>query len=215
MDELPFDHSEVLEVINTTLNVLVGESDRGAVLVAAELINNTLGQFLQDIFPPEFKSSSLLKYPGPLSTLSARADAVYAFRLVGKNIHHVISLFRHVRNNAAHSFSDFTLDGQSQRLQEAYTELVNPWTSIDKLAVQLIVEKLFRWVKADEDGTWREMYDQGVFSNPHEVLKELVKSQRKHLEAHRPKFHLAVAVSLLCALIVYHKKKLLDSLNHL
>ena len=213
MGELPFDHPEIKEVIDTTLNVLVAESDRGAVLVAAELINNTLGQFLQDIFPPEFKSSILLNYPGSLSTLSARADAMYAFRLVGKDIHRVMTLFRRVRNEAAHSSSDFSLEGQADRLQEAYNELVKPWASIDHLATKLIVEKLFQWVNADGDGTWREIYKQGIFSGPDEVLKEMVKRQEKQLERHKPKFRLAVAVSLLCAFIVYHKKELLTALG--
>lgn len=65
----------------------LAESDRGAVLIAAETVSNHLeGSFRRlsaEFFAPKLKA--ILNYPGALSSLSSRTDAAALIGLLSAN----------------------------------------------------------------------------------------------------------------------------------
>src|SRR6185295_8788789 len=113
MSDLPFDHPDVQAVLEKVFAVLVVESDRGAALIAAELISENLGKLLQDFFPSDFEARKFLNFPGPLSEAAVRTKASYAFRLISRDLYRAITLLRRVRDAAAHSSTSFSLAAHS------------------------------------------------------------------------------------------------------
>lgn len=206
MADLPFDHPDIKAVFEAVFGVLVIESDRGAVLVGAELISDNLKALLQDVFPQDFKAREFLSYPGPLSSAAARAEASYGFRLISKNIYRAITLLRRVRNAAAHSPAAFSLEAHADRLREVYEETVTPRESVDHVARRFMVFRLAAILHEVDSqlGMPPRTYSEEDYD---EMLG------RPEIAQHLPKYQLAVAVSLICALIVYHRNQLLSALG--
>ena len=110
---LPLDHPDIAENFGSVLNILLSESDRGAVLVGACVVDNFLRKLFEHIFPDCINKDTrrgLLKYPGPLSSTAAKADVALATRLIDKNLHKAIHALRNLRNSVAHSPDGFSLD---------------------------------------------------------------------------------------------------------
>ena len=67
-EKSPFEHPDVA-IFGTVINILLTESDRGAVLVGACVVDNFLEKLFEHVFPEHMNSktrSGLMKYPGPL-----------------------------------------------------------------------------------------------------------------------------------------------------
>lgn len=80
------------------------ETDRGAVLVGAAVLDELLGHLLATAFVNDPKASNkLLEYPGPCSTFAARADLAYALGLLGSDVIRDLRSIRRIRNQFAHS----------------------------------------------------------------------------------------------------------------
>lgn len=84
-----------------------GESDRGAVLIAASLIDQRLMEILEGYLIENKQSSDLFSQPNaPLGTLSAKAAMAYSLGLIQKNEFEEISLIRKIRNDFGHKWKD-------------------------------------------------------------------------------------------------------------
>jgi len=201
------------EIINIALCALQAKSDREAALNAAELLNVTLGQLLRDIISSDFQASQLLEYPAPLSDLGSRADAAAAFRIINGNVHRAIMLMRRIRNEAARSTYAFSLTNYKDQLLEILNELATPWAALDKCETKTIAEKLLRWIQIEEDGLWRNKYEEGVLECPDKLMQELVMHHQQDDEVNIPRFSLNISVSILCALIAHDKDILLNGLS--
>jgi DNA-binding MltR family transcriptional regulator len=80
------------------------ETDRGAVLVGAALLDELLGHLLATAFIDDPKASNrMLEYPGACSTFAARADLAYCLGLIGPDVVRDLSCIRKLRNQFAHS----------------------------------------------------------------------------------------------------------------
>jgi DNA-binding MltR family transcriptional regulator len=80
------------------------ESDRGAVLVAAAYIDDSLEELLVGYFVEDKKvTERILSYPGPCSTLASRCDFAYCLGLFGKDVYEDIRTIIKIRNQFAHS----------------------------------------------------------------------------------------------------------------
>jgi hypothetical protein len=86
---------------------LMDESDRGAVIVAAALLEDDLDEILEDIIqrngvtPKHIKEMFALN--GPLSSFSSKSLICYGFGLISKEIFDDLSQIRKLRNKFAHS----------------------------------------------------------------------------------------------------------------
>jgi hypothetical protein len=70
----------VKEALHRMIDEFSRESDRGAILIASDIVAAFLGQVITDLSPQAFEKKrvkELLSYPGPLSSFSARADIAY------------------------------------------------------------------------------------------------------------------------------------------
>jgi DNA-binding MltR family transcriptional regulator len=98
------------------------ESDRGAALVAASMLDERLQEILSTFFVKSHEASDLLAgFNAPLGTFSSRASAAFALGLVQKNEFKEITLIRKIRNEFGHgwepmSFSSDRIAGFTRQL---------------------------------------------------------------------------------------------------
>jgi mannitol operon repressor len=80
-----------------------GESERGAALAAAAMIDDQLGKIVEAFLVPNKGSQALIAgFNAPLGSFSARIAAVYGLGLVSDIEHRECELIRKVRNEFAH-----------------------------------------------------------------------------------------------------------------
>lgn len=78
---LPLAHPDVQSAVRTVFSALVRESDRGAVLIAADVLDDRLADLFQAVAPaeaPQRLVKNLLSYPGALGSFAAKADVALA-----------------------------------------------------------------------------------------------------------------------------------------
>lgn len=99
---------------------LSNESERGAVLIGTSKIEEFLEILVTKILPLESKSykKKLLEYPGPLSSFSSKIELLYAFRYIDNKFYASLNILRKLRNDAAHSYNDFSLEKESNKIEE-------------------------------------------------------------------------------------------------
>lgn len=87
------------------LTVFNAETDRGAALVAASMLDERLQEILKAFFLKSQEASDLLTgFNAPLGTFSSRASAAFALGLVQKNEFNEITLIRKIRNEFGHGW---------------------------------------------------------------------------------------------------------------
>lgn len=92
-----------LQHFSAFLKEFQGESDRGAALISAALIDERLATILRAFMTSGTSAGRLLDGPyAPLSTFSARASCAHALGLVGHHEFAEITLIRKIRNEFAH-----------------------------------------------------------------------------------------------------------------
>jgi hypothetical protein len=101
---------------------ITNESERGAVLVGGNEIDEYLEKLIIEILPNKNKSykSRLLNYPGPLSSFSGKIELLYAFRVIDRRFYESLNTFRKIRNDAAHSSNLFSIQSIKEKLNSIY-----------------------------------------------------------------------------------------------
>jgi hypothetical protein len=197
---LPFDHPDLGDTFYAILDTLVRESDRGAVLIGASLVDSFLRQLFEKIAPEGMSKKtlrSILEYPGALSSLSAKADIALSTRLIGTHLHRSIHLLRRIRNDVAHSPNSFLLAEHRDHLWKMY-ELgpgIPAW--INQTAAHLLFTSFISNLK--ESG----VADQ-LFESPKDVLIHLADfpDVLNTLQEKALRFELALAVSMICTSLI-------------
>lgn len=95
------------------LNSFNKESDRGAALLAASIIDEWLSQILESYLLKDKVSKELLfGFNAPLGTFSARAKAAFSLGLIEKKEYKEINIIRKIRNEFGHKWDgiDFNSD---------------------------------------------------------------------------------------------------------
>ncbi len=100
------------------------ESDRGAALVAASMLDERLHEVLSNFFVHSPASHDLLSgYNAPLGSFSSRASAAMALGLIQENEFKEITLIRKIRNEFGHGWQ--TISFESGRVADFCRQL--PW----------------------------------------------------------------------------------------
>ena len=202
----PFDHPDVAKLFDELFPVLVSESDRGAVLIAAAQVDRQLRILFEQIAPADLGTKALrglLK--GPLRSLAVRAHTARVTKLISKHVYDAIGHLRDLRNEIAHSPSSFRLAEHEDRIRKVY-DLVGPNLSVDinRLANELMVRGLI-----DNVLELKHPLDDNkpAFKNAGEVLDHLASKPEltKPLEDKRPHWELAIGITLLCATIIFDR----------
>jgi len=215
-----FELPEIKKLLGSVFGNIEHESDRGAVLIAQELIDNELTALLRATAPDGMskeKVDSLLGYPGVLATFSAKADVAYFAGLITSNLYESIHILRKIRNTAAHGSQSFSLEPHRTKLVEVYRKLGDFGETqmedfLRYMAIKLYIEPLADSFleKQKEDGI-EEM--RSAFKNREEIIEHI----GKHPEALKialdklAKVELGLAVVLLRGLIIFSGDRVLKA----
>jgi DNA-binding MltR family transcriptional regulator len=204
-------HPDVEDVFRTVLTTLAAESDRGAVLIGAEIVND----HLTELFREKASSSAsntvlnrLIKYPGPLSSFSAKADMALVFGFLGESTHQSINVLRRIRNDAAHSQSEFSLLDHEERLYNILDLGPGMKGYISEKAVHIITENAL--LRAWEINEEHDDEDLGaLFETKKEMIEFLSDSPKVMgaLDQQLPRFQLGLAVAFICWAIVHARER--------
>ncbi len=105
------------------------ESDRGAVLIAAAVLDDKLGEILGAFFANVPENEELLNgFNAPLGTFSAKISAAYCMGLIQENEFHEINIIRRIRNEFGHSWKN--VDFHTSKIVELCNQL--PWLGPEK-----------------------------------------------------------------------------------
>jgi len=109
------------------------ESDRGAALIAASVLDEWLSKLLKSFLLDNKSSKLLLKgFNAPLGTFSARASAAHALGLIQDNELAEITYIRKIRNEFGHSWKGVSFD--SSKIVDLTANL--PWLGPDELEAE-------------------------------------------------------------------------------
>lgn len=87
------------------------ESDRGAALVAASMLDNRLAEILRNFFLESEAAEELLSgFNAPLGTFASRALATYSLGLIEKNEFKEITIIRKIRNEFGHAWQPVSFE---------------------------------------------------------------------------------------------------------
>lgn len=103
-----------VETLSRFLHEFNKESDRGAALVAASMLDERLKEILESFFTSSKASQDLLSgFNAPLGTFSSRVSAAFALGLIQENEFKEITLIRKIRNEFGHGWEPLSFDSSS------------------------------------------------------------------------------------------------------
>jgi hypothetical protein len=203
----PFDRPEIIELDRVLSDSLFNESGRGALLIATSYTEEYLTKLIEEALPVEITinhRNKLFFYPGPLSSLSSKIELAYCFRLIDKEIYECLNALRKIRNDAAHSRSEFALHELTEKLISVYNMGPGVYTLINELSTKFVVKQRI-------EGVERILIEHGFSEKDKEKkLMELFSSPERIEEVKRaiPFWELRLGVCLLCFLLLDQKDKL-------
>jgi hypothetical protein len=140
------DDPDVSTAFATMLQEFAGESDRGAVLIAADVVAAHLGVVIRELAPAEFgakRLKAMLSYPGLVSGLAARADVALMAAFIDPTVHRAITTLRRLRNNAAHSQAGFRLKDNLDLLRKISDLGPGVTPRVNQSAIEAVVTPYF------------------------------------------------------------------------
>lgn len=206
------DDPDVGEAFDRMLTEFSRETDRGAVLIAADIVSAHLEKVVRALAPATFQKKQLnqmLSYPGLLATFAARADLCHMAGFLDATAYQSIGILRALRNKAAHSQETFRLSDHRGRLRELCE--LGPGTA---LAVnRFALDFMFRNLMASLQKSGLEL-EAELGRNPFSTPAEIIEAIEQHpeamatLEERLPRMELAFGVWLLLGLVAHKRKKL-------
>jgi hypothetical protein len=199
------DNPETNAAFQSALTSLMQESDRGAVLIAAETVSNHLEASFRALAPKFFapKIESVLGYPSALGSLSSRSDVAVLIGLLPENAYRAITLLRRVRNTAAHSDSAFKLDNEKQRIQAMLAQIGgNMSVALRTMGGEILLRNAFDNLKVEG-----QKMSETLGRNPFETDEQIAEVVRKHPDTENlsnerlPRMELGLAIWLLVGLM--------------
>jgi len=205
---------EVSGAFERMLDEFSRETDRGAVLIAADIVSAHLEAVIRALAPGTFRPKQLkqmLSYPGLLSSFAARADVCHFAGFVDANAYGSITILRGIRNKAAHSQGTFKLADHRDRLRELCDLGPGTATAVNRFALDFMFQNLMASLR--ERGVELEAeIGRNPFSSPKEIIDEVEKHPDAiaQLEERLPRMELAFGVWLLLGLIA-HRRKIMEA----
>lgn len=98
--------AEALERMQTLINELNEQTDRGVAIVGATWVEEAISESLASVLPSKAKSwERLFKVDGPLSSFSAKIDLLHLLGLTSELIRTDMHRLREIRNLFAHNIT--------------------------------------------------------------------------------------------------------------
>lgn len=205
--------SEVAEAFDRILEEFSRESDRGAVLIAADIVSGHLERVITALAPETLRKKrlkDLLNYPGPLASFAARADMAFMAGFIGETAHRSVDVLRRLRNKAAHSQGTFGLANHRDMLRAICDLGPGTVVGVNRFALDLIFRAVVKSLL--ERGVELEAeIGSNPFTSPSEIIEYISEQPEamKALEGRLPRMELAFGVWLLLGLISHQRKKLI------
>jgi len=205
------DHPEVQEAFDIVLTDLLEESDRGATLIAADIISNHLDEMFERLAPSFLKAkvTQMISYPGVASTLSGKADIAALNGWLDETAYKAIGHLRRLRNEAAHSNKNFSLRDQNDRLAEMLNLGDNVPAGLHAIAGEILVLNFFQRLQASGEKL-KERLGKNPFATVEQILEELERRPdwSDPIEERLPRLKLGLAVCLILSLMLVKREKL-------
>lgn len=201
------EYPEYREVAGQLLDKLLNESGRGAILIGTSHVDEHLTMLIEAVFPSNRKvyKNRLLKYPGPISSFSAKIELAYAFRLIDETLYNSLNALRKIRNEAAHSSSAFDLVDIAEKIKLVYSLGPGVPDVIKRRATEIMVTMKFENIN--------RMFDENKVED--EIRKQVItdllndKDSMGTLEKQAPHWELICGLSLICGFIAHEKDSVL------
>ncbi len=112
-----FSGPEAAEVFSRYHKLISEESDRGAVIVAASILDESLGEILRTfLLQPAAKNDGLLDGAyAPLGSFSAKIELSFRLGIIRKPTRRQLMLFKSIRNDVAHRISVASFEDETCR----------------------------------------------------------------------------------------------------
>ena len=112
-----FSGSNAAEALSSYYKLISEESDRGAVIIAASILDESLGNILKSfLLQPAGKTDDLLDGAyAPLGSFSAKIELSFRLGIIRKPVRRQLMLFKSIRNDVAHRLSVATLEDEACR----------------------------------------------------------------------------------------------------
>ncbi len=185
---------------------LLYESDRGAIIIGTQIVDEQLTMLIKEILPPDVTKQDakrLVKYPGPLSSMSARIELCFAFRLIPLTLYTSLNTLREIRNEAAHSPKIFSMNSDTSKFKKIFDLGPGIPALINKMAKKLLVDQKFHILEYLFDKHNLSQEDRAEQALKILDNKDLLESIEKQV----PHWELICGLSLLCGFIKYHQTK--------
>ncbi len=196
------DNPEAQNLYHDHLNDLVTESDRGAVIVGADILDAKLLSLLESKFIDGFsntKKKEIFDFSGPLGSLSSKINMAYAFGFISETTRNSAHTLRDMRNLAAHTNASFSLRDNSTQIRRVYELGDGVPVAINRMALEVLVKDLVsRALDINLDDGRK------AFETPIQVLDYLDENPNliKPIDEKVFRMEFAIGLILLCALII-------------
>jgi hypothetical protein len=199
------DHPEVAPALKSVFQTIVVESDRGAVLVATSIVDEYLRRLFERSASPKLghkKQRQLLEYPGPVSSLAAKADIALMTRIIDLRLHTAIHRLRKLRNRVAHDTVSFQLADHQKEMREISDLGPGVPVGVNGMAAELVVDMFLHGV-AEREGVLPK--EERLFNSPREALDHLseMPDALAALQERALRLELGIGVVLICGMIVF------------
>ncbi|WP_394693075.1 hypothetical protein [Hyphobacterium sp.] len=198
------DDPDVAAVFEKVCAELLPESDRGAVLIAADIATQQLDKAFVSRGPKYMKSRirRMQSYPGIASTLSAKAEIAGLCGWIDEKCLNAIDSLRKIRNEAAHSDGQFSLETQTEQLNNMLALGKGVSNAVHNMAVELLVLNFFHTLRKDGEKLVNVL-GENPFGSFEKIVEELEKRPEwsTTLEARIPRIKLGLGLCLIVWLI--------------
>ncbi|OJH09106.1 MAG: hypothetical protein AOY29_07330 [Alcanivorax borkumensis] len=135
-----FSGSEAAELFSDYYELISEESDRGAVIVAASILDESLGEILKTfLLRPSTKKDNLLEGAyAPLGSFSAKIELSFRLGIIRKPIRQQLMLFKSIRNDVAHRLSVASL--QDEKCRSRLAEILNTTPDITHQMIKILIQ---------------------------------------------------------------------------
>lgn len=192
-----FEHPDVKSLLGNVMTSLVGESDRGAVLVAAVYVDECLKDLLSSVAPRGYARKGRR-----LGTLSTRADIAFVGRLISEPMYSAIQALRKLRNSVAHEAREFKLENHESEIRGVFEIGPDVPGSVQRMAIEAMMATKMPDMMAVRDPSDET---QPYFKNPQELLDYISDKPDiiSSLERQLPRYKLAVGIWFIVAMLVW------------
>ncbi|ERS01254.1 hypothetical protein Q673_18665 [Marinobacter sp. EN3] len=135
-----FSGPEAAELLSDYYDLISKESDRGAVIVAASILDESLGEILKAfLLSPSTRKDDLLDGAyAPLGSFSAKIELCFRLGIIRQPIRQQLMLFKSIRNDVAHRLSVASL--QDEKCRSRLAEILKTIPDMTNQIIQTLTQ---------------------------------------------------------------------------